>query len=166
MWIKTVFTQLPSNTPFNVYLGLPPPLSVPPPFSVFNGHTRPVILNQSQANVPTYLFKTPDLCTQALLTLTYSHAHIHKKKKKQTSAPQLNGNVGITVDMWQIPLSCRWIMSLWINHARYNSNEESWGVEKFVFMQMQLRGVQWASLSRHHSIWGEFKRYKTWWFYQ
>lgn len=35
------------------------------------------------------------LCSHSLI---HTHTYI-KKKKKQTSAPQLNGNVGITVDM-------------------------------------------------------------------
>ena len=61
-----------------------------PPGSILNGHTGPVILNQSQANVPTYLFKTPDLCTQARL-----HSHMQGwggKEKFKSPSTQLNGN--------------------------------------------------------------------------
>lgn len=59
MWIKTVFTYF-LITQHSSPIRLVPPPPPPPSFlSVFNGHTRPVILNQSQANVPTYLFKTP-----------------------------------------------------------------------------------------------------------
>lgn len=59
-----------------------------PPLSVFNGHTRPVILNQSQANVLTYLFKT-STCVHMLLQ--------HMWKLKKASNPEPNGRMGKTV---------------------------------------------------------------------
>lgn len=65
-----------------IRLGSPPP--------VFNGHTRPVILNQSQANVLTYLFKTPT-CVHMLLL------HMRKQQKKKSNCPSAEWKMGKTV---------------------------------------------------------------------
>lgn len=75
MWIKTVFIYF-----LIIQHSSPIRLGSPPPLSVFNGHTRPVILNQSQANVLTYLFKTPT-CVHMLLQHT-------------RATPQPNGRMG------------------------------------------------------------------------